>query len=93
MLSTLIILTALQCEPNDNKNFCIDSDVQSPTYKQLTESLPNIAHSCKPTIFSNSCFSIVPGFLKDKTKLLFVSKKFWKRTRTKAFGPKLSGTD
>ncbi len=26
-------------------------------------------------------FKIAPGFLKDKTKLLVVSKKFWKRTR------------
>jgi hypothetical protein len=30
---------------------------------------------------------------KDKAKLLFVPKNFFKRTRTKAFGPKLSSTD
>ncbi len=30
-------------------------------------------------------FQIVPELFKDKTKLLVVSKNFWKRTRTKAF--------
>jgi hypothetical protein len=35
----------------------------------------------------------VPGFFKDKTKLLLVPKKFWKSTRTKAFGPNFSSTD
>jgi hypothetical protein len=34
-------------------------------------------------------FQIAPGFLKDRTKLLVVYKKFWKRTRTKAFGQKI----
>jgi hypothetical protein len=33
-------------------------------------------------------FQIAPVFLKDRTKLLVVYKKFWKRTRTKAFGQK-----
>ncbi len=35
----------------------------------------------------------MPGFFKDKTKLLLVPKKFWKSTRTKAFGPNFSSTD
>jgi hypothetical protein len=35
----------------------------------------------------------VPGFFKDKTKLLLVPKKFWKSTRTKAFGPNFPSTD
>ncbi len=38
-------------------------------------------------------FQIVPGFFKDKTKLLTVSKKILKRTRTKAFEPKFSSTE
>ncbi len=38
-------------------------------------------------------FQIAPGFFKDKTKLLVVPKKIWKRTKTKAFGPKFSSTD
>ncbi len=38
------------------------------------------------------CYKL-PGFSKDKTKLFVVPKKFWKRTRTKAFGPKFSSTD
>jgi hypothetical protein len=35
----------------------------------------------------------LPEFSKDKTKLLVVPKKIWKRTRTKAFGPNFSSTD
>ena len=38
-------------------------------------------------------FQIAPGFFKDKTKLLIVSRNFWKLTRTKAFEPKFSSTD
>jgi hypothetical protein len=38
-------------------------------------------------------FQIVPGFFKDKTKLLIGSKKILKRTRTKAFEPKFSSTE
>jgi hypothetical protein len=37
-------------------------------------------------------FQIVPGLLKDRTKLLVVFKKFWKRTRTKALGQKIFST-
>jgi hypothetical protein len=40
----------------------------------------------------NKTFQIAPGFLKDRTKLFVVFNKFWKRTRTKAFGPKMSST-
>jgi hypothetical protein len=36
---------------------------------------------------------IAPGFSKDKTKLLVVPKKIWKRIGTKAFGPNFSSTD
>ncbi len=35
----------------------------------------------------------MPGFFKDKTKLLIVPKNFLKSTRTKAFGPNFSSTD
>jgi predicted patatin/cPLA2 family phospholipase len=38
-------------------------------------------------------FQTAPGFIEDKIKLLFVSKKFLKRTRTKAFVPKFSSND
>jgi hypothetical protein len=38
-------------------------------------------------------FKIAPGFLRDKTKLLVVSKNFGKQTRTKGFGPKFSRID
>ncbi len=31
-------------------------------------------------------FQIAPGLFKNKTKLLFVSKNFWKRNKSKAFG-------
>jgi hypothetical protein len=37
-------------------------------------------------------FQIAPGFLKDRTKLVVVYTKFWKQTRTKAFGQKNSST-
>jgi hypothetical protein len=37
-------------------------------------------------------FQIAPGFLKDRTKLLVIYKKIWKRARTKAFGQKNSST-
>jgi hypothetical protein len=38
-------------------------------------------------------FQIAPGFSKDKTKHLDNLKKFWKRNKTKAFGPKILRTD
>jgi hypothetical protein len=40
----------------------------------------------------NQNVSIAPGLVKDRTKLLVPYKKFWKRTRTKAFGQKFSST-
>jgi hypothetical protein len=36
---------------------------------------------------------IAPGFSKDKTKRLDNLKNFWKRNKTKAFGPKILRTD
>ena len=36
---------------------------------------------------------IAPGFSKDKTKRLDNLKYFWKRNKTKAFGPKILRTD
>jgi hypothetical protein len=37
---------------------------------------------------------IAPGLFKNKTKLLFVSKIFfWKRNKSKAFGPKFFSND
>ena len=36
---------------------------------------------------------IAPGFFKDKTKCLDNLKNFWKRNKTKAFGPKILRTD
>jgi hypothetical protein len=36
---------------------------------------------------------IAPGFLKDKTKCLDNFINFWKRNKTKAFGPKILRTD
>ena len=38
-------------------------------------------------------FQIAPEFFKDKEKLLAVPKKILKRTRTKAFGLRLSSTN
>jgi hypothetical protein len=37
----------------------------------------------------NQNVTIAPGFFKDKTKRLDNLKKFWKRNKTKAFGPKI----
>jgi hypothetical protein len=36
---------------------------------------------------------MAPGFSKDKTKRSDHLKKFWKRNKTKAFGPKFFRTD
>jgi hypothetical protein len=36
---------------------------------------------------------IAPGFFKDKTKRLDNFKNFWKRNKTKDFGPKILITD
>jgi capsule polysaccharide export protein KpsC/LpsZ len=38
-------------------------------------------------------FQIAPGLFKNKTELLFVSINFWKRNRSKAFGPKFFSND
>jgi hypothetical protein len=44
-------------------------------------------------ITKTKTFQIAPGFFKDKTKCLVNLKKFWKRNKTKAFGPKILRTD
>jgi len=38
-------------------------------------------------------FQLCQGFLKTKQNFWLFQKKIWKRTKTKTFGQKLSGTD